>query len=113
MHAGRIYLIDIFDRISQKMIAQEVTNLKSVPSHKGQMATELAKSKSAQAGLMQQIQDRHAQGRPRLANLDDQLGGLEVTREQLALELAATEAPTEDFRDRSARLKQRFKSGHC
>ncbi|UHS64308.1 recombinase family protein [Agrobacterium vaccinii] len=102
------YSIDIFDRISQKMIAHEVTKLKSFPSRKDQIATELAKIKSTQAGLMQQIQDRHAEGRPRLAILDDQLDGLEVTREQLALELAATEAPTEDFQGKISKLKQQF-----
>ncbi|WP_155398690.1 MULTISPECIES: hypothetical protein [unclassified Rhizobium] len=36
------YSNDIFDRISQKMIAHEVTKLKSVPSRKDQIATELA-----------------------------------------------------------------------
>ncbi len=31
-----------------------------------------------------------------------------MTREQLALELAATEAPTEDFQEKIAKLKQQF-----
>lgn len=57
---------------------------------------------------MQQIQDRHAEYRPRLAILDDQMDGLEVTREELALELAATQAPMEDFQQRIAKLKQQF-----
>jgi hypothetical protein len=39
--------------------------------------------------MMKEIQDRHLEGPPRLAILDDQLDGLEVTREKLALELAA------------------------
>jgi hypothetical protein len=80
----------------------------SVPSRKDQIATEPAKIKSTQAGLMQQIQDWYAEGRPRLAILDDQLDKLKVTREQLALELAATEAPTEDFQEKIAKLKQQF-----
>ncbi|WP_052679733.1 hypothetical protein [Rhizobium nepotum] len=49
------YSIDIFDRISQKMIAHEVTKLKSIPSRKDQMAAELAKNKIKQTSLMQQI----------------------------------------------------------
>ncbi|WP_234936059.1 recombinase family protein [Agrobacterium rubi] len=102
------YSIDIFDRISHKMIAHEVTKLKSVPSRKDQIATELAKIKSTQTSLMKQIQDRHAEGRPRLAILDDQLDGLEVTREKPAFELAATEAPTEDFQEKISKLEQQF-----
>ncbi|MDW9709549.1 recombinase family protein [Sinorhizobium meliloti] len=102
------YSIDIFDRISQKMIAYEVTRLKSVPSRKDQVAAELAKIKSAQSSLMQQIQDRHTEGRPRLAILDDQLDELEITREKLVLELAGTETPAEDFQEKIAKLKQQF-----
>ncbi len=58
---------------------------------------------------MQQIQDRHAEGRPRLAILDDQLDELEVTREKLVKELAATaEEPVEDFQEKIAMLKAQF-----
>jgi len=91
------YSVDIFDRISKKMIAHEVSKLKSVPSRKAQVEAELAKIKAAQTSLMQQIQDRHAEGRPRLAILDDQLDELEAKREPLARELATVEEPTEDF----------------
>ncbi|KQY15118.1 hypothetical protein ASD31_06825 [Rhizobium sp. Root482] len=49
---------------------------------------ELAAIKLTQTSLMQQIQERHSEGRPRLAILDDQLDELEATREKLVLELA-------------------------
>jgi uncharacterized protein YicC (UPF0701 family) len=90
------------------MIAHEVTKLKSVASRKDQIATERAEIKSTEAGLMQQIKERQAEGLPLLAILDDQLNQLEVTREQLALELAATEAPTEDYQEKIDKLKQQF-----
>ena len=74
---------------------------------------ELATIKSKQTSLMQQIQDRHAEGRPRLAILDDQLDELEVTREKLVREVAAVEEPTaEDFQEKIARLKAQFNAAN-
>lgn len=103
------YSLDIFDRISQKMVANEVSKLKTTPSRKDQVTSELATIKSKQASLMQQIQDRHTEGRPRLAILDDNLDDLEVAREKLVKELAATaEAPAEDFQEKIAKLKVQF-----
>ncbi|KVK42395.1 hypothetical protein L901_26810, partial [Agrobacterium sp. D14] len=102
------YSMDIFDRISEKMVAHEVSKLKSLPSRKERLTTELAAIKSKQSGLMQQIQDRHADGRPRLAILDDQLDELEVTREALVLELAHSQEPAEDFQEKIAKLKAQF-----
>jgi flagellar biosynthesis chaperone FliJ len=102
------YSLDIFDRISQKMVAHEVTKLKSVPSRKDQVTAELAKTESKQTSLMQQIQDRHAEGRPRLAILDDQLDELELTREKVASELAGMDAPAEDSQEKIAKLKVQF-----
>ncbi|MDH0116910.1 recombinase family protein, partial [Rhizobium pusense] len=103
------YSLDIFDRISEKMVAHETTKLKSAPSRRDELAEELATIKSKQASLMQQIQDRQAEGRPRLAILDDQLDELEVTREKLVKELAATaEEPVEDFQVKIAKLKAQF-----
>jgi len=40
------------------------TDSKSTPSRKAELEAELAKIKAAQASLMQQIQNRHAEGRP-------------------------------------------------
>ncbi len=102
------YSLDIFDRISQKMVAHEVSKLKTIPSRKDQMTSELASIKSKQASLMQQIQDRHAEGRPRLAILDDQLDDLEAAREALLGELATTEEPEQDFSEKIAKLKAQF-----
>ncbi|MGC4411185.1 MULTISPECIES: recombinase family protein [Rhizobium] len=102
------YSVDIFDRISKKMIAHEVAKLKNGPSRKAQVEAELAKIKAAQTSLMQQIQDRHAEGRPRLAILDDQLDDLELKREQLARDLAAVEEPAEDFQGKIEKLKAQF-----
>ncbi|QWW75472.1 recombinase family protein [Agrobacterium pusense] len=102
------FSMDIFDRISEKMVAYEVSKLKSLPSRKDQLTAELAAIKSKQTSLMQQIQDRHADGRPRLAILDDQLDELEVTREKLVLELANVQAPVEDFQEKIAKLKAQF-----
>ncbi len=103
------YSLDIFDRISEKMVAHETTKLKSAPSRRDELAEKLTTIKSKQASLMQQIQDRHAEGRPRLAILDDQLDELEVTREKLVKELAGTtEQPAEDFQEKIAKLKAQF-----
>ncbi len=107
------YSLDIFDRISQKMVAHEVSKLKSAPSRKNELTAELATIKSQQTSLMQQIQDRHAEGRPRLAILDDHLDELEVTREKLVMELAAAEEPAaEDFQEKIARLKAQFNAAN-
>ncbi|MDX0203826.1 recombinase family protein [Sinorhizobium meliloti] len=102
------YSLDIFDRISEKMIAHEVTKLKSAPARKDQLASELEKIKSTQKSLVAQIHERHAEGRPRLAILDDQLDELEATREKLVTELADAEAPAEDFAEKVARVKAQF-----
>ena len=102
------YSLDIFDRISQKMVAHEVSKLKTIPSRKDQLTSELASIKSKQASLMQQIQDRHAEGRPRLAILDDQLDDLEAAREALLGELATTQEPEQDFSEKIAKLKAQF-----
>lgn len=90
------------------MAAHEVSKLKTTPSRKDQVTSELATIKSKQASLMQQIQDRHAEGRPRLAILDDQLDDLEAAREKLAMELATTDLPAEDFQEKIAKLKTQF-----
>ena len=71
-------------------------------------SAELAAIKLTQTSLMQQIQERHSEGRPRLAILDDQLDELEAAREKLVLELAGTDAPAEDFQEKIARLKAQF-----
>jgi len=102
------FSLDIFDRISEKMIAHEVGMLKRAPSRKDALNAELATIKTTQKSLMQQIHDRHAEGRPRLAILDDQLDELEVTREKLVLELANAETPAEDFQAKIAKLKAQF-----
>jgi SMC interacting uncharacterized protein involved in chromosome segregation len=102
------YSVDIFDRISKKIIAHEVSKLKSTPSRKTQLEAELAKIKAAQTSLMQQIQNRHAEGRLRVAILDDQLDELEVKREQLARELATVGEPAEDFQGKIEKLKTQF-----
>ncbi|QTK80482.1 Recombinase [Agrobacterium tumefaciens] len=103
------YSLDIFDRIAEKMVAHETSRLKSTPSRREELAVELATVKSKQAGLMQQIQNQQAEGRPRLAILDDQLDELEVTREKLVCELAgAAEEPVEDFQVKIAKLKAQF-----
>jgi hypothetical protein len=49
------YSLDIFEKISQKMVAHEVSKLKTIPSRKDQVISELASIKSKQASLMQQI----------------------------------------------------------
>ncbi|RSC38670.1 recombinase family protein [Agrobacterium sp. FDAARGOS_525] len=103
------YSLDIFDRISQKMVAHETNKLKSTPSRREELAAELATVKSKQASLMQQIQNRHTEGRPRLVILDDQLDELEITREKVVKELASiAEAPAEDFEEKIAKLKAQF-----
>ncbi|RFZ86304.1 recombinase family protein [Shinella sp. WSJ-2] len=107
------YSLDIFDRISQKMVAHEVSKLESAPSRKNQLTAELATIKSQQASLMQQIRDRHAEGRPRLAILDDHLDELEVNRERLVMELSAAEEPAaEGFQEKIARLKAQFNAAN-
>ena len=103
------YSLDIFDRISEKMVTYETNKLKSAPSRGEELTAELVVVKSKQASLMQQIQDRHAEGRPRLAILDDQLDELEVTLEKLVKELAGTaKEPVEDFQEKIAKLKAQF-----
>jgi hypothetical protein len=102
------YSLDIFDRISEEMIAHEVSRLKSTPFRKEQLVADLATIKSKQTSLMQQIQERHVEGRPRLAILDDQLDELEAARDKLVKELAITEEPAEDFQEKIARLKAQF-----
>jgi hypothetical protein len=57
---------------------------------------------------MQQIQDRHAEGRPRLSILDDQFDELEATREKLVLALANAEVSAEDYHEKIAKLKAQF-----
>lgn len=100
------YSLDIFNRVSEKMVADETNKLKSAPSRGEELAAELVVVRSKQASLMQQIQDRHTEGRTRLVILDDQLGDLEVTREKLVKELDGTaEEPVEDFREKIAKLK--------
>ncbi|MCV9961966.1 zinc ribbon domain-containing protein [Pararhizobium sp. BT-229] len=102
------YSLDIFDRVSEKMSAHEVGMLKRAPSRKDELNAELAAIKSNLKSIKRQIHDRHAEGRPRLAILDDQLNELEVAREKLVLELANTEAPAEDFQEKIAKRKAQF-----
>ncbi|WP_454284811.1 recombinase family protein [Rhizobium leguminosarum] len=102
------YSLDVFDRISEKMVAHEEKKLKNAPSRRDQLAAELGVVKSKQASLMQQIQDRHAEGRPRLAILDDHLDDLEITREKLVTELATSEEPVEDFQEKIEKLRAQF-----
>lgn len=73
------------------MIGHEVGKLKNTPFRKEQLVGELSTVKSEQTSLIQQIQQRHAEGRPRLVILDDQLDGLAVTRGKPVMELAISE----------------------
>ncbi|MCC8934169.1 hypothetical protein [Rhizobium sp. 'Codium 1'] len=80
----------------------------AIPSRKEDIAAQLTAIARQQKNLAQQIQDRHAEGRPRLAILDDQLDELELKREQLARELLTSEEPAEDFQEKIEKLKAQF-----
>ncbi|MGO7029875.1 zinc ribbon domain-containing protein [Rhizobium ruizarguesonis] len=75
------YSMEIFDRISQRMITHEVNLLKQSPSQRDELTAALKATTQRQNSIIQQISDRAAEGRPRLAALDDQLDELEATRE--------------------------------
>ncbi len=102
------YSLDIFDRISQKMVAHEAGKLKSAPSRRAELEAELKATTQRQNSIIQQISDRAAEGRPRLPALDDQLDDLEAAREKLAMELATTDLTAEDFQEKIAKLKAQF-----
>ena len=73
-----------------------------------EVAAQLSAIARQQKNLTEQPQDRHAEARPRLAILDDQLDELEAKREQLARELATVEEPVEDFKGNIEKLKTQF-----
>ncbi|MCZ8158656.1 MAG: recombinase family protein [Rhizobiaceae bacterium] len=102
------YSLEIFDRISKKMIAFETGKLTAIPSRKDDIAKELSAIARQQKNLAQQIQERLAEGRPRLPILDDQLDELEAKREQLARELATVEEPVQDFQGKIEKLRTQF-----
>ncbi|MBY5436976.1 recombinase family protein [Rhizobium leguminosarum] len=102
------YSMEIFDRISQRMITHEVNLLKQSPSQRDELTAALKATTQRQNSIIQQISDRAAEGRPRLAALDDQLDELEATREKLAAELNALAEPVEDFQEKVAKLKAQF-----
>ncbi|MGO6670859.1 hypothetical protein [Rhizobium ruizarguesonis] len=102
------YSMEIFDRISQRMITHEVNLLKQSPSQRDELTAALKATTQRQNSIIQQISDRAAEGRPRLAALDDQLDELEATREKLAAELNALAEPVEDFQEKIAKLKAQF-----
>ncbi len=70
------------------MNASETGKLTTIPSRKEEINAQLSAIAQKQKNLAQQIRDRHAEGRPRLAILDDQFDELEAKREQLAREPA-------------------------
>ncbi|MGR8965709.1 hypothetical protein [Rhizobium leguminosarum] len=100
--------MEIFDRISQRMITHEVNLLKQSPSQRDELTAALKATTQRQNSIIQQISDHAAEGRPRLAALDDQLDELEATREKLAAELNALAEPVEDFQEKIAKLKAQF-----
>ncbi|WP_404943818.1 hypothetical protein [Rhizobium ruizarguesonis] len=102
------YSMEIFDRNSQRMITHEVNLLKQSPSQRDELTAALKATTQRQNSIIQQISDRAAEGRPRLAALDDQLDELEATREKLAAELNALAEPVEDFQEKIAKLKAQF-----
>ena len=102
------YSMEIFERVSETMIAHEIAMLKKAPSRRAQLEAELKAATMDQKIIIQQISGRIAEGRPRLTALDDQLDALEATRTQLSSELATTEVAAEDFTDKVAKLKAQF-----
>jgi flagellar biosynthesis chaperone FliJ len=102
------YSLEIFGRISQKMVVHETNKLKNAPTRQDELTAELASIGKKQKNLMQQAEDRLAEGRPRLAILDDQLDELEVMREKVTLELMGLAEPTEDFQEKIEKLKAQF-----
>ncbi len=98
------YSLDIFDLVSQTIVAHEVNELNSVPSRKDQVEAELPKIKSTRTSLMQRIQDWHRRGAPSLAILDE----LEATREKLPLEFARSHAQAGDFQAKIAAVHDQF-----
>gem|GEM_PF-2838050 len=102
------YGLKTFERVSETMIKHEIAQLKKAPSRRVELEAELKATTGRQKSIIQQISDRTAEGRPRLVALDDQLDELEAMREKLANELAAEEAPVEDFTGKVEKLKAKF-----
>lgn len=100
--------MEIFDRVSETMIAHEVKLLKQTPSRRVDLTAELRSTTQRQNSIIQQISDRAAEGLPRLAALDDQLDELEALREKLAAEVNALAEPAEDFTEKVAKVKAQF-----
>ena len=102
------YGLKTFERVLETMIKHEIAQLKKAPSRRVELEAELKATTGRQKSIIQQISDRTAEGRPRLVALDDQLDELEAMREKLANELAAEEAPVEDFTGKVEKLKAKF-----
>ncbi|PYE85255.1 hypothetical protein [Phyllobacterium leguminum] len=92
--------------MAAEVLQRQVAKLKSKPSESRQLQAELDKVEQEQKNIIQQISDRAAEGRPRLAALDDMLDRLEEKRADLSRQLTAqgSDAP-DDMAERLAELR--------
>jgi DNA invertase Pin-like site-specific DNA recombinase len=102
------FSLDVFDQISEDLIAIETAKFKRPEAEREQMRQNLKALKRQQENIVQQISDRAAEGRPRLAALDDTLDRLEVERQSLEAEIAAFSSEGPDMTAKVEALRQRY-----
>ncbi|GGB13925.1 resolvase [Brucella endophytica] len=98
--------LGIFEKVAADVLQRQTAKLKSQPALGQHLKTELSKVEQEQKNIIQQISDRAAESRPRLAALDDMLDRLEEKRADLSEQLTAQgSAAPDDTADRLAELR--------
>ncbi|WP_312406277.1 recombinase family protein [Rhizobium sp.] len=94
----------VFNDIATEVRRNLAASIRNQPDERQQMSGALKAAEQEQRQIIQQISDRAAEGRPRLAALDDMLDRIEERR--AGLEARLNQAPeVEDFGGRIRKLK--------
>ncbi|MEQ1407381.1 hypothetical protein ABK249_20860 [Neorhizobium sp. Rsf11] len=99
--------VGVFDDVAGQARRNLAASVKNEPDERQRISEELKAVEQEQRQIIRQISDRAAEGRPRLAALDDMLDGLEEPRAGLGARLR--QAPTEeDFGEKIRKLNAGF-----
>lgn len=105
MSGAGIFRDGVFDDAAQQVRQNLASAIRNDPDPRQRLADELKAIEREQRQIIEQISERKAEGRPRLAALDDMLDTLEERRTGLETELRRSPAEKEDFDEKIKKLK--------
>ncbi|TBD88116.1 recombinase family protein [Rhizobium ruizarguesonis] len=103
--APAFFGMGVFDDVARQVRQNLASAIKNEPNPRQRLAEELKAVEREQRQIIEQISERKAEGRPRLAALDDMLDTLEERRTGLEADLQQSPPEEEDLEEKVRKLK--------